>query len=234
MMYGTMYGVYGVARAISDSVYLGREIATAQRVVLAKVGATDLTFDELRSRFGYQIDGIAPLRAIVAVKNRAAPHGAICVEAIPTGPSLADQPVPAARRGAVALALAKIVARAHGRGVPLVGLRPDLVFVGEAVTIAPRWARFLALRSEQVKFVGEPEAHADPALGHDDDPRVDVYLLGRLLALLWPDAPDEIVGLICTMTVRDPARRPTIAEVIYALTCARVSAKPAACSKHCS
>lgn len=197
------FGVFAVARSLSASVYLGRELATAQRVVLAKRAATDLGFDELRARFGYQVEGVAPLRAIVAVKNRSAPHGAICVEAIPAVPSLADRPVPVARRGEVALALAKIVARAHARGIPLVGLRPDLVFVDETVTVAPRWARFVG---------------ADL----DDDPRVDVGQLGQLIAGLWPDRPDEVDALISTMTVRDPARRPCIAEVVYALTCARV------------
>ena len=231
-------GAFQFDRVLFYQVSLGTELATKQSVVLSQLTATDLSIAELRDRFDYEIEGVTPLRAVVAAANHAEPHGAVCVELLPRGSSLVEKSVPAARRGAVARELARIIAGAHERGIALVGLRPDLVFVDERVTIVPRWATFLTLRSKRLKYIEDNFTEPSPAdrfidltLVRDEDSRVDIYLLGLLITWLWTDrhaldeddrrlpwpGPPELDALLGSMISRDPAERPRIEDVIAAL-----------------
>lgn len=231
-------GAFRFDRHLSDSIYLGTELATKQRVVLTKLDSSDLSLDELRAKFGYSVEGVAPLRAIVSVANRTGPPGAVCVESVPKAPSLVESSVSEDRRGSVALALARIVSRAHQESITLAGLRPDLTFVGDAVTIAPRSARFATLRSKQYRYIYEDlgkaspsERFFDPTLGLADDPRVDVYRLGLLISWLWTDrfaldeddvrepwpGPAALDPLVGAMIDRDPEKRPGIEDVVDTL-----------------
>ena len=231
-------GAFRFDRHLSDSIYFGTELATKQRVVLTKLGSTDFSLDDLRMKFGYSVDGVAPLRAIVRMENRTGPPGAICVEAVPDARSLVESSVPAHRRGSVALEIARIVSRAHQESITLAGLRPDLTFVGDGVTVAPRSARFATLRSKQYRYIYEDLGKSSPSerffdltLGWANDPRVDVYLLGLMISWLWTDrfalddddvrepwsGPPALDKLVGAMIDRDPAKRPGIEDVVAAL-----------------
>lgn len=231
-------GAFRFDRRLSDSIYIGTELATKQRVVLTKLDSTDLSLDELREKFGYEVEGVAPLRAIVSVANSSGPPGAVCVESIPEAPSLADASIPADRRGSVALGIARIVSRAHQESITLAGLRPDLTFVGNGVTVAPRSARFGTLRSKQYRYIHEDSGKASPSerffdltLGLADDPRVDVYLLGLMISWLWTDrfaldddevrepwpGPPALDALVGAMLERNFEKRPGVEDVVAAL-----------------
>lgn len=231
-------GGFRFDRELSDSIYIGTELATKQRVVLTKLVSTDLSLDELRAKFDYTVEGVAPLRAIVTTTNHSGPPGAVCVESAPEGKSLAEAPVASQRRGAVALELARIISRAHQESITLAGLRPDLTFIGEKITIATRWARFGTLRSKQLRYIDDHFAKLTPAerffdltLAWSDDPRVDVYLLGLSISWLWTDrfaldeddvrepwpGPPELDQLVGRMISRDPEKRPKIDDVVAVL-----------------
>ncbi|MEP6860998.1 MAG: hypothetical protein ABJE66_10280 [Deltaproteobacteria bacterium] len=99
-------------------------------------------------------------------------------------------------------------------------------------------ARFGTLRSKQLRYIDDHFAKLTPAerffdltLAWNDDPRVDIYLLGLSISWLWtarfaldeddmreawpgPPALDPLVG---SMLSRDPAKRPGIEEVVAVL-----------------
>jgi hypothetical protein len=151
--------------------------------------------DQLRARFDYTLEGVAPLLTVTALPHSGGfPDGAVLVEAMPHGSSLAEKRVKDSERGRVALELARTVARATSRGVAVHGLRPDLVIIGDAVTLVPRSVDFLTQRSTRVKTLdgdgafGEDnpiEFFIDPTLLLQADPRVDIYLLALVISWVW-------------------------------------------------
>ena len=187
------------------------------------------------TRFEDKIEGVAPLREAVAAANHVEPHGAVCAELLPPGHSVLGRSVPAARRGAVARELARIIARAHERGIALVGLRPDLVFVNERVTVVSRWASSSRCARKYIEdCFTEPtpaDRFYDLTLGRSADPRVDIYLLGLLISWLWTDrhaldkddhrlpwpGPPALDALVGSMISRDVSQRPSIEDVVAIL-----------------
>jgi hypothetical protein len=163
--------------------------------MLTELDFTDQSPDQLRSRFEYTLEGVAPLRAVVALPHSGGfPNGAVLVEAMPDGSSVVDKRVKERDRARVALELAKTVTRAASQGIALHGLRPDLVFVGDGVQLVPRSVDFLTQRSTRVKTLDGDGAFGDdnpleffldPTLLLAADPRVDTYLLALVISWLW-------------------------------------------------
>ena len=189
----TADGAYRYERDLQRHRFAARSVATNELVMLTELDYTDQSPDQLRARFDYTLEGVAPLRAVVELPHSGGfPNGAVLVEAMAAGARLADKRVEDRDRGRVALELARTVQRAAGRA--LHGLRPDLVFVGDAVTLVPRSVDFLTQRSTRVKTLdgdgafGEDdpiEFFIDPTLLLQADPRVDIYQLGLVISWVW-------------------------------------------------
>ncbi|HEY6037884.1 MAG TPA: hypothetical protein VIV58_26575 [Kofleriaceae bacterium] len=191
----TADGQFRYGRELGRHRFEGNSVSDKHRVMLTELDFTDQSPDQLRARFDYALEGVAPLRAVTELPHSGVfPNGAVLVEELPPGASLAEKRVTDRDRGRVAHELARTVARATSRGMALHGLRPDLVVVGDAVTLVPRSVDFLTQRSTRVKTLdgdgsfGEDnpiDFFIDPTLLLEADPRVDIYLLGLVISWTW-------------------------------------------------
>ncbi len=175
---------------------------------------------ELRGRFGYACEGIAPLLAIETVTMEDVAYDAL-FEAEPAGKPITTLRVADPRR--VARELAEIVARAHALGYVLGGIRPELVYADEArcTGVAPRTEPFIAGARE--RSYGVPPCfdtvYASPeTLSLEPATRAsDVFSLSATIAFLVDGrAPFEGSTLIERMraalrgTTRALATEPTL------------------------
>jgi len=191
----TADGSYRYGRELGRHRFEGHAVSDNELVLLTELDFADQSADQLRARFEYRLEGVAPLRAVITLPHsNGFPNGAVLVEAMAKGASLAEKRVKDLDRGRVALELSQTVSRATAQRIALHGLRPDLVIVGDGVMLVPRSVDFLTQRSTQVKTLdgdgafGEDnpiEFFIDPTLLLQADPRVDIYLLGLVLSWVW-------------------------------------------------
>ena len=185
-------GRYRFDRELGDDRWIGRALATKESVLLSELTHTDFSPDELYARYNYAVDGIAPIRAVIAiVRNSRTPHGAILVEAMPEGKPLYRSPVPPARRTAVALELARTTERLLDAGIAMPGLRPDLIIVGDRVMLVPRSESFLRHTSKRMRVIREYwsfdhglDGLYDPYAPHGTTDTL-IFQLGLAIAWIW-------------------------------------------------
>jgi serine/threonine protein kinase len=103
--------------------------AAKRRLLVTVTSRQKRPLDLLEEELGYQVDGVARLRDITPLGDS---HASMVEEEPPGRPST-DHDLPLAPDTAVALAgeLAAVLERAHGEGLVLIGVRPELVYLEE-------------------------------------------------------------------------------------------------------
>ena len=193
---------------------------------------------ELVARFGYVVDGAAPFVTIETVQLEGVDYDAL-FECEPAGTPVTRRR-PADPRE-VARELAAVVSRAHAAGQVLGGIRPELVYSDSAhfTGVAPRAEPFLAGAKERSYGVApcfehmymSPEAVvlrpittasdvfslcATLAYLIDGEPPFAGTVVEQLSAIVHGAHRDVAAPLVAGLA-RDPASRPTAAEIAAAL-----------------
>jgi hypothetical protein len=142
---------FRIDELVRGSRHVGIEIGAQTPLHFADLDHTDFTLGELHTKYDYQLEGVAPLRAITRLDlPREEPRDdAVLVEVLPRGTSLLEAPFPIERRERVALELARIVQRSTAQRVALLGMLPELIFVGAETMVMPRSWTFLGLKSRR-------------------------------------------------------------------------------------
>ena len=186
-------GAFRFDHEILRSRWVGTDVSTGEKVHLA-CGDFDVPVNELRTQYEYEIDGVARCHGVVPDDDPNPYFPGIrfvCAESLPDGHSLYDKPVPEARRISVIQALARTVQRSSHRGIALLGLVPELVYVGNEVVVMPRSRTFADHKSTTYKTTGDGRSFkvesvfADPKHLELPVPEGDVYQLGLLIVWIY-------------------------------------------------
>ena len=186
-------GKFRLDREICGGRWAGIELQTNTNVHVS-LGDFDVSLDKLREDYAYEVDGVSECRSVVPVDNQNPLFPGLrfaCIELMPIGETLFDRPVPEGRRVEVIDALARTVQRASQQGVALLGLVPELVYVGKTISVMPRSWTFAGHRSTKYNSVGGElsfrisSTFMDPKHLATPDPAADVYLLGLLIVWIY-------------------------------------------------
>lgn len=180
-----------------------------QAVLLTYTGSHPESYAQLRARIALDIEGIEPL-LFCGPSGSQEPYPDLLVERLPRGRPLLDvAPLDEPQLAGVGAHVASIAAAAHAAGARLGGIRPELVYVDDAGSLAgivPRGPTFImaapiarGLRSYRTPYLSPEELLARTATITSD-----VY---SLCATLWYAAtklhpcgdPQDVSGLVARM-----------------------------------
>ena len=190
----TIAGRFEIERRISGPRFFGIDRQTRHRVHVTYLTSSRSSIEQLRARFDYDVPDVARCVAIAPLDGW--PRSAAIVEELPSASDLAEAVVPLDQRPALSARLARLVRGAHGRGIVLAGLHPQLLFFDgdQSRPIAmPRALGFSETFPDGPSIGGFGEYVLDPRLGPFADPATlvaslatpesDVYMLG--LVITW-------------------------------------------------
>ncbi|MEO8843198.1 MAG: hypothetical protein ABI591_01425 [Kofleriaceae bacterium] len=168
-------------------------MATKAKVQLA-LGDFDIQIDEIRKSYDYSVEGVAECRGVGSndIPNPYFPGiRFVCAELLPRGANLFDTVVPEHRCISVIRQLARTVQRSSHRGIALLGLVPELVYVGATTVVMPRSWTFADHTSTKYKRTGGGGSFRIDSVFMDPKhltlpvPEGDVYQLGLLIVWMY-------------------------------------------------
>ena len=218
-------------------VYRARAAGSSSRAIVT-LGTAQRDLEDARNRLALPDAAFAELMYVGPLESKVEQRYDALVELEPEGMSLADDGVTAEQAVPTALAIARVVAGCHARGVVAGGLRPELIYLRpDRPTVGrllPRCDRFLLTATTPsygvtpcfTDWYTAPEVLARPELA--PTPAADVFAVGVMLAL-WSrgEHPFEGQGMRQMMSVTIGRRRPwTGSERLGMIVAAMVAPSP--------